>query len=494
MAGAGGWCAGRMSGLGWTLDVRPAALLNRFRQGHIILMGTGDCNSSGYRGKRRNSVSKPRKEIVVAWAGGSRSAVMSSGFSVSGASSVSANSTQNHHAGGHHRAGGRWPLIVILGALAAFGPLAIDMYLPTLPAIARDLRADDGAVQFTLSIFLVGVSLGQLIYGPLSDRIGRRGPLLFGMALFTVASLGCALSRSVEALIGWRLVMALGGSAGMGLSRTVVRDRFEVHEAADVFSMLMLVMGAAPILAPLIGGQMLWFTGWRGIFAMLVAAGALVWVAVWRYLPESLPVERRTSAGLTGALAGYGRLLMDRRFLGFALVMAFTSGAMFTYITCAAHVFIELNGVSPQVFAVFFGINAGGMIAGSQLNRWLLRRFTSRRILGGVLTVVAGAGVLLATQAMTGWGGFPALAGLLFVTLASGGLIGPNASALALAPFGRGAGSAAALMGTMQFGMGGLAGALAGMFAGDSALPMCATQAVCGIAAWCALRWLCARG
>lgn len=388
----------------------------------------------------------------------------------------------------------RWRLVSILACLAAFGPLAIDMYLPALPAISRDLNASDGSVQFTLSIFLIGVSIGQLIYGPLSDRIGRRGPLLFGMGLFTVASLGCALAKSVDALIGWRLVMALGGSAGMGLSRTVVRDKFEVHEAADVFSMLMLIMGAAPILAPLIGGQMLLFTGWRGIFATLVAAGALVSVAVWWLLPESLPQERRTQGGLGSALVGYARLLTDRHFLGFALVMAFSAGAMFTYITCAAHVFIELNGVSPQMFAVFFGINAGGMIIGSQINRWLLRRLSSRQILNGVLIVVACAGILLALQAMTGWGGFPALATLLFITLASGGLVGPNASALALAPFGRGAGSAAALMGTMQFGMGGLAGALAGMFAGDSALPMCAMQAICGIAAWCSLRWLCKKG
>lgn len=364
------------------------------------------------------------------------------------------------------------------------------MYLPALPAIARDLKAEEGAVQLTLSVFLIGVSLGQLVYGPLSDRIGRRGPLLFGMGLFVVAALGCALARSVEALIGWRLLMALGGSAGMGLSRTVVRDRFEVHEAADMFSLLMLVMGAAPILAPVLGGQMLLFTGWRGIFSVLVAAGALVWVAVWRWLPESLPAERRNRLSVAGAVAGYGRLLADRRFLGYALVMAFSAGAMFTYITCAAHVFIELNGVSPQMFSVFFGINAGGMIAGSQLNRWLLRRFTSRQILGGVLAVVAGAGALLAAQALTGLGGFPLLAGLLFVTLASGGLIGPNASALALAPFARAAGSAASLMGTMQFGMGGLAGALAGMFAANSALPMCATQAACGVAAWAALRWV----
>lgn len=383
----------------------------------------------------------------------------------------------------------RWRLILVLGALAAFGPLAIDMYLPALPSIARDLRTDEAAVQLTLSVFLIGVAAGQMIYGPLSDRIGRRKPLLFGMGIFALGSLGCALSGSVEALIGWRLVMALGGSAGMGLSRAVVRDRFEVHQAADIFSLLMLVMGAAPILAPLLGGQLLLFTGWRGIFAILVVAGVLVWFAVWRWLPESHPEERRSRVGVTGAVVACGRLLMNRWFLGLALMMAFNSGALFTYITCSSHVFIELNGVSPQVFSIFFGVNACGMIAGSQFNRWLLRRFAPKRILSVALVVVACSGLVLTAHALTGFGGFPMLAGLLFVTLSSAGVIGPNASALALAPFGREAGSAAALMGTMQFGMGGMAGAVAGALSGDGALAMCAMQAACAVAALLAFHW-----
>lgn len=390
------------------------------------------------------------------------------------------------HSGPHAR---RWNLLLVLGALAAFGPLSIDMYLPALPTIAEDLRADEGRVQLTLSVFLVGVALGQLIYGPLSDRVGRRGPLLFGLALFAAGSAGCAFAGSVESLIVWRLVMALGGCAGMGLSRAVVRDRFETHQAADIFSTLMLVMGAAPILAPIIGAQLLPFAGWRGIFIVLVIAGVAAWVAVWRLLPESLPKERRSARGVAGTLAGCGRLLADRRFIGPALTLTFNAGALFTYITCSAHVFIEIHGVSPRAFSVFFGVNAVGMIAASQINRRLLRRFGPGAILGGGLAGVALAGLALMAHALTGFGGFPLFVSLLFVTLASGGMVGPNASALALAPFGREAGSAAALMGAMQFGMGGLAGALAGVLSQGGALSMCVTIAACGCAALGAYRW-----
>jgi DHA1 family bicyclomycin/chloramphenicol resistance-like MFS transporter len=384
----------------------------------------------------------------------------------------------------------RWRLILILASLAAFGPLAIDMYLPAFPQITADLKAPEGAVQLSLSVFLVGVALGQLIYGPLSDRVGRRRPLLFGMGLFALAAAGCALAATAPALIGWRLVMALGGSAGMGLSRAVIRDKFTVQEAPDAFSMLAVVMGAAPILAPLLGGQMLLLAGWRGIFGALVALGVAVWLAVWFWLPESLPPEKRNTQGAAATLAGYGRLLTNRAFMGYALVLGCNAGALFTYITCAPHVFIELNGMSAQVFSVFFGVNALGMIGSAQVNRWLLRRYSPRRILGVVLALVLLAGALLAACALAGVGGFPALVVLLFLTLASGGMVGPNATALALAPVEREVGSAAALLGTIQFGMGGLAGALAGIGGAGSATPMCLMLAACAAACFAAFRWM----
>ncbi|MDR2675885.1 MAG: multidrug effflux MFS transporter [Opitutaceae bacterium] len=386
-------------------------------------------------------------------------------------------------------AGARYyQLIFILALLAAFGPLATDMYLPALPQIARDLRTSESAAQFSLSIFFIAVALSQMIYGPLSDRFGRRRPLLFGLALFVLASAGCARAESAGALIGWRVAMALGGASGMVLSRAVVRDRFSGRESASAFSLLMIVMGAAPILAPVAGAQILPLGGWRGIFWVLLAAGVAALLAVGFGLPESLPAERRSRAGVRAAVAGCWRLLGGRRFLGYALVLGFNAGALFTYITCSPHVFIALNGVSPAGFSAFFGLNALGMLGAAAFNRKLLHNHAPERILGVVLAVVLLAGLALAVCAWTGLGGFPALVVMLFLTLSSGGMAGPNATALALEPFGRAAGSASALLGTLQFGMGGLAGALAGCFGAESAAPMGVTLAVCAAAALASLR------
>ena len=386
-----------------------------------------------------------------------------------------------------------WGLILVLGILAAVGPLSIDMYLPALPQISRDLNAAEGAAQFTLSIFLIGVSVGQLIYGAISDRFGRKRPLLVGMGLYVIASVGCAIAWSVNSLVEWRLVMALGGSAGMGLSRAIVRDSFGVREAADAFSMLTLVMGAAPILAPVLGGQMLLFTGWRGIFWMLSVFGVLIWLVVCFFLRESLPRERRVKITIPEALMRYKGLLFDRRFMGYALVLALSAAVGFTYVTCAAHVFIDLNGISPQMFTAFFGINAMGMIGASQVNRFLLRHFTSYQILTKVLIAMSLAGILFVIHGVSGLGGFPVLVGLLFTLQTLTGLAGPNATALALAPFARAAGSASALMGTMQFGLGGIVGAVAGIFSQNSALSMCVVQASCAIGSLLVLRFIAVR-
>jgi DHA1 family bicyclomycin/chloramphenicol resistance-like MFS transporter len=379
-------------------------------------------------------------------------------------------------------------LVVILSMLAAFGPLATDMYLPALPEMTEALGADDAMGQLTISVFLAGVALAQLFYGPLSDRIGRRGPLLFGTALFALASAACGLARNMETMLVFRLLMALGGAAGMVLARAVVRDLFSGREMADFFSLLMVLMGAAPILAPLLGGQILLFAHWRVIFAVLFAAGAAACFFVWRSLPESLPPAKRQRHGIGLALAGYGQLLRNRQFMGYALVIGFNSGAFFTYLTCSPHVFIKLNGMSGQMYSALFGINALGMLAASAVNRRLLRNFSPGTILGAAIYGALPAGILLAVCAWTGFGGLILLVALLFATLASGGLVLPNATTLALAPCGRAAGSASALLGTLQFGIGGLAGALAGRFGASSALPMCAMFALCAAAACVALR------
>lgn len=375
-------------------------------------------------------------------------------------------------------------LALILGTLAAFGPLSIDMYLPALPTIAGEFGATTAAIQQTLSAFFIGLALGQLFYGPISDRLGRRAPLLVGCAMYTAVSLGIVFAPSVGWLMGLRFLQALGSSAGVVIGRSVVRDRFDERESARMFSFLVLVMGIAPITAPLLGGQLLVLFGWRSIFLVLAGFGVLCFVMVWLWLEESLPQARRSTTGLTSVLRNYGRLLADAHYMGFALAGGLTSAAMFAYISGSPFVFIELNGVPPAYFGFFFGANAFGMIAASQLNRWLLTRYTSTQILVVALSVTAGAALLLLIATVLGVGGFPLMLVLLFTTIASTGMVGPNAMALALAPYGRRAGSASALLGATQFAAGALAGALVGLLANGTALPMVGVIALCCVVAW----------
>lgn len=370
-------------------------------------------------------------------------------------------------------------LILVLGTLTAFGPLSIDMYLPGLPAIARDLGAEPSLIQLTLSLFFIGLAAGQTLYGPLSDRFGRRLPLLVGCGLYAVASAACALAPTAQALIAARLLQALGGSAGMVIARSVVRDRFDARESARVFSLLMLVMGLAPITAPLIGGQLLVFAGWRAIFWLLCGFGLLCVLLVAFALPESLPPERRSSTGLSAVPAIYGRILADRRFLGYAVAGGLASAAMFAYIAGSPFVVIELYGVSPQQFGWIFGANALGLIIASQLNRRLLNRFDGTTIVRATLLLSAGAALLLVLAAGTGLGGLPGLLAPLFVCIAAGGLIGPNTTAAALAPYGRAAGSASAMLGAIPFLIGTATTALVAALHNGTAVPMAGIMAAC---------------
>ncbi|BBA68810.1 multidrug effflux MFS transporter [Geobacter sulfurreducens] len=377
-------------------------------------------------------------------------------------------------------------LVLILGALTAFSSMSIDMYLPAFPQIARDLGVPLGTVQLSISAFLFGSAAGQLVYGPLADRWGRRTPLLGGLALYVAAAFGCAAVHTGEGLLFWRVVMALGGGAGMVISRAVVRDLYDTAEAARMFSLLMLVMGAAPILAPIAGGQLLLITGWRGIFGFLGIFGILSLTAAAACLPESLPPERRSTRGVTEMAAIYGHLLRNRRYLRYAIALGCVAGVNFSYISGSPFVFIELNGVSPQQFGLFFGANAFGLIGASQVNRRLLRRFSAQRILNVAFTVNAAAALLLTVAGFTGVGGFPAQVALLFVCLCMTGFLYPNVTALAMAPFDKAAGSASALLGTIQYTLGASAGALVGMLHNGTAVPMTAVMAACGLLGWCA--------
>jgi DHA1 family bicyclomycin/chloramphenicol resistance-like MFS transporter len=367
---------------------------------------------------------------------------------------------------------------VILGALAALGPLAIDMYLPSFPAIGRELGAEPALVQVTVSSYFLGLTLGQLLYGPISDRLGRKRPLYFGLALFAVASLGCAVAGGIEGLIVWRFVQALGGCVSMMISRAVVRDSFEDVHAARVLALLMLVMGLAPILAPIIGGWILVVAGWRTIFYVLAAYAVATLVAVWL-----LPPERRNAHGIGRALHTYLQLLRDPAFMANALAGGFVFAGMFAYIAGSPYVFIELFGVPPEHYGFFFGANAVGIIIASQATGRLAGRVRSERMLRGVLLVDAAAGIVLAVDGVTGIGGFPGILVPLFVFIASIGCVAPLTTVLAMGAQGARAGSASALMGTLQFGLGAVAGALVGALNDGTPASMVLVIAACGLGA-----------
>jgi DHA1 family bicyclomycin/chloramphenicol resistance-like MFS transporter len=383
-------------------------------------------------------------------------------------------------------------LVLILGVLTAFNSMSIDMYLPAFPRIARDLAVPLGTVQLSVSTFLFGSAIGQLLYGPLTDRWGRKRPLLFGLGVYTVSTIGCALVRSGEGLLFWRVVMALGGGASIVISRAIVRDLYDTAEAARMFSLLMLVMGASPILAPLAGGQLLLFTGWRGIFAFLGIFGILSFLAALIWLPESLPAEKRLQRSLGEMATSYGGLVRDRRYLSYAIALGAVAGLNFSYIAGAPQLFIELHGISPQHFGVLFGLNACGLIGASQLNRKLLRHYSAQQILGVAFSANVLAALLLTVAIVSGIGGFPAQFVLLFICLCTTGLLYPNVTALALAPFATSAGSASALLGMIQYTLGATAGVFVGMFHDGTGLPMVMTMAcsacVGGIAVMCASR------
>ncbi|GFO66171.1 multidrug effflux MFS transporter [Geomonas paludis] len=370
--------------------------------------------------------------------------------------------------------------VLILGALTAFSAMSIDMYLPAFPQMARDLKVPLSTVQLSVSAFLFGSAAGQLFYGPLADRYGRRRPLLLGLSLYVASTIGCATVHSGSGLLAWRVVMALGGGAGMVISRAVVRDLYDTAEAARMFSLLMLVMGLAPILAPLAGGQLLLLTGWRGIFLFLGVFGLASLVAAALALPESLPAERRIRRSASDMTKVYWHLLKNRHYLRYAVALGCVAGVNFSYISGAPFVFIELHGLSPQFFGVFFGVNACGLIGASQMNRRLLRRYSPAAIARSAFMVAGGAGVVLIAATASGFGGFPLQMILIFASLCMTGLLYPNITALALAPFEKAAGSASALLGTIQYLLGASGGALVGVFHNGTALPMTGVMALCG--------------
>jgi DHA1 family bicyclomycin/chloramphenicol resistance-like MFS transporter len=369
-------------------------------------------------------------------------------------------------------------LIPVLAALTAFGPMSVDMYLPALPSIGRDLGVDEAGVQLTLSAFFLGFGGGQLLYGPIADRFGRRGPLLVGLLVFIVASLGCATAQNLHALIALRFLQAIGGCAGPVLARAIVRDLYHRDHAARVLSLMVLIMGIAPLLAPILGAQLLVFLGWRWIFWVQFGFGALCVAAVLFVIPETLPHERRHQGSAFAMVLRYGALLAHRDYLAYAVSGALVYGGLFAYLTGSPFVFITLYGVSPSRFSLLFGVIVLGLLAVATLNARLVMRYGVDRLLAIGLVAAASSGCLLLAAAVTGWGGLPALFVPLLLFISSIAMVGPNSMAASLGLFPERAGVASALAGMLQFCTGGLVAALLSALSDGTALPMAGV--ICG--------------
>ncbi len=384
----------------------------------------------------------------------------------------------------------RW--LLVLGAIVALGPLSIDMYLPALPALQSHFGGDEAQTQLTLALFFVGLAIGQLVYGPLSDRYGRRRPLLIGLSIYAASSLGCAFAPGLQSLAWLRFAQAIGGASGMVITRAMVRDRFQPQEMAKILSTLILVMGAAPILAPAAGGLVFELFAWQAIFVSLALFGAGCFVLALQGLPETLAKPLATQ-NLGHVLRGYAQLLRHRRFMGYALAGGVAQGGMFAYISASAFVFISGYGMTSAGYSWLFGVNAFGLIAASQINRRLLQRHPAQRIMKRAVDVYAASAIVLLIAAATGVGGLPAIVAPLFVCMSALGCTFPNSTAGAMAPFGNRAGSASALLGTLQFSIAAVTGAIVGRLPGSGAVPMAIAIAACGITSALLLRLLVGR-
>ena len=376
-------------------------------------------------------------------------------------------------------------LVVVLGAMSAFGPLSIDFYLPGLPRLTSDFDASASAGQLTLTACLLGLAFGQLAFGPLSDRFGRRPPLIVGLIVYCGASFACAAAQDVWTLVALRLVQGLSGSSGIVIARSVVRDLRSGVGAARLFSIIMVVVGVVPFLAPILGGALLHATTWRGLFVILGVVDAFILAGVLGWLPETLPHERRQRGGQTAA--GFLQLLGDRIFLAYAAVLGLNFAAMFSYIAGSSFVLEDIYGVSPQEYGLIFGVNALGIVVCSQVNRSLVARASPERmLLAGVCAGTTG-GVALLVVVLAGGIGLPGILPCLFVCVSSVGLVIPNSTALALTDYPHAAGSAAALLGTAQFVFGGAAAPLVGVAGRETAVPMALMMALFGACALVAL-------
>ena len=369
----------------------------------------------------------------------------------------------------------------------------MDAYLPGLPELARDFGASPSAAQVTVTTYLLGLALGQLLSGPVSDVHGRRRPLVVGMAVFTVTTLACSLAPSLFVLAVMRLVQGTSAAVGVAVGRAIVRDLYAGAAGARYLSRLMMVIGLAPILAPVIGGQLLRFTSWRGVFVSLSVLGLALTAIGARLLPETLPRGRRRAAGLGITLRTFAQLLADRRFVGFVLIVGLGGGAMIGYVAGSSFVLQDVYGASPQLYGLLFGVNALFLVAGAQVNAHLLRTRSPRSLLRVGLVMLVVAGVVLVVIVSLPQAGLATVVAPLMLQMASWSFVQANALALALTDHPAVAGTAAALLGVSQYAFGAFTAPLVGIGGSDTALPMATVIAVCAVGAALAFEVLVSR-
>jgi DHA1 family bicyclomycin/chloramphenicol resistance-like MFS transporter len=373
---------------------------------------------------------------------------------------------------------------IVLGLLSAMGPFAIDMYLPAMPTIAADLDTSIAATQASLMAFIGAVALCQIVYGPISDMFGRRRPLYFGLALFSLGSIGCALAPTIEALIAFRVVQGIGACAGIIVPRAIVRDLHTGPDAARLMSLVMLVFSVAPILAPLTGSALIVIAGWRAIFVAISLVGLVGLALVAFALPETRPQVDRVKSDLASVFSGYSRLLRDGRFLGVVLIGGFGMASFFTFIASSSFVYIEHFGLTPTQFSFAFSVNAIGFIGSAQFASTLARRFGFSRVIRVAVAGFAIMAIGLFLITLAGVDRLPVLIAMLFLGFSCLGLVIPSTAVLALDRYGPIAGMAAALMGTLQMMTGAAAILVVSSFFDGTSLPMVSAIAGCSVAAF----------
>ena len=378
----------------------------------------------------------------------------------------------------------RTTIILILGFLSAIGPFSIDMYLPGFPAIATSLHTSIEMVSYSLSSFFIGICLGQVLCGPLLDRFGRKMPLYAGLLLYIVATIGCVFTKSVEVLIALRFLQAIGGCVGMVAPRAIIRDLFPVAENAKIFSYLILILGVSPIIAPTAGSYIITHSGWHTIFILLAILAVLLLAAVVIWLPESKKPDPYFSLKPKPILDSFWIVIKQPQFFTYAVTGAISSAGLFAYLAGSPYVFMKLFGTTEQQYGGIFALIAAGLIISSQLNNMFLKKFSSQQIVQSTLTIQTIAGILLFAGTVFGLLNLYSTIALIFLYLSCQGFNFPNASALSMAPFAKHAGSASALMGAIQMGIGALASAVVGLLNPHSAMPMTGVMAACVLIAW----------